>query len=92
MSAECPFAWANNTAAYDDWCNDLLRNAPESWDDDVAQESIITSYVHELERRILALGGTLERNEVTDERCRCPEDLATGLRAGAMPGCPVMHT
>jgi hypothetical protein len=34
---------------------------PESWDDDAAAESLVIDYVRTLERRVLALGGSLER-------------------------------
>jgi hypothetical protein len=45
----------------------LMAGMPESWDDDAAAESICVDYVREIERRLLALGGSLER---------CPEDGA----------------
>jgi hypothetical protein len=41
--------------------NEILLNAPESWDDDASAESIAVDYVHELEQRVTALGGSLER-------------------------------
>jgi hypothetical protein len=44
-----------------------MAGMPESWDDDAAAESICVDYVREIERRLLALGGSLER---------CPEDGA----------------
>lgn len=53
--------WDGDEAGYDDWVNDLLKNSPESWDGDEAAEWIVGAYLHELERRVLALGGSLER-------------------------------
>jgi hypothetical protein len=47
--------------AHDTLINDLMTNIPESWGDDVAPESIVVNYVRELERRVKALGGSLER-------------------------------
>jgi hypothetical protein len=44
-----------------DFVNELLKDSPESWDGDEAAETIAIAYVHELERRVLALGGSLER-------------------------------
>jgi hypothetical protein len=40
----------------------LLANAPESWDGEDAAESIAVEYVQELERRVVALGGSLEKH------------------------------
>ena len=66
---------------YDDWCNDLVRDSPESWDGDDAQESIVTEYVHELERRLLALGGSLERHAAADSRISTPDELRQAYAA-----------
>lgn len=41
--------------------NDLLENAPESWDGEDAAESIAVAYVRALEERVVQLGGTTER-------------------------------
>jgi hypothetical protein len=46
---------------HQEFVNDLLSDAPESWGDDVAAEAIALAYVRELERRVVALGGSLER-------------------------------
>lgn len=46
---------------HQEFVNDLLKDAPESWDGDAAIESIAIDYVRELERRVVALGGSLER-------------------------------
>lgn len=46
---------------HQEFVNQLLSNTPESWDGDEAAEWIATEYVRELERRVVALGGTLER-------------------------------
>jgi hypothetical protein len=46
---------------HDDFVNDLMRNIPDSWDGDEGAESIVMDYVHELERRVEALGGSFER-------------------------------
>lgn len=53
--------WDDDTG-YDEWIEDLLRNTPESWgSSEGSAESIISDYLHELERRVQALGGSLER-------------------------------
>jgi hypothetical protein len=41
--------------------DDLLKNTPDSWDGDEGAETIAMEYVHELERRVEALGGSLGR-------------------------------
>lgn len=46
---------------HDEFVNELLRNAPDSWDDDAAAEHIAVQYVRTLEKRVRTLGGTLER-------------------------------
>jgi len=47
----------------DGFVNTLLFGTPESWDDDDAAETIALDYVAEIERRLLARGGSLERYE-----------------------------
>ncbi len=46
---------------YDDLIETLQSGIPESWDQDAAGEAIVIDYVREIERRLIALGGTLER-------------------------------
>jgi hypothetical protein len=46
---------------HDEFSNEVISGAPESWDDDVAQESIVVAYVRELERRLDAAGISRER-------------------------------
>lgn len=53
--------WGGDEAGYDDWVNDLMKNTPDSWDDDASAEQIVMAYLHELEHRVLALGGSLEK-------------------------------
>jgi len=53
--------WDDDEAGYDDWVNDLLKNVPDSWDDDASAEQIVGDYLHELEQRVLSLGGSLEK-------------------------------
>jgi hypothetical protein len=48
-------------AEYDEFINELLRNAPESWDDDASAEHVAVEYVRALEERVTQLGGTLEK-------------------------------
>lgn len=48
---------------YDQFVNDILKNTPDSWDDDVAAEAIALDYVKELESRVTSLGGSLEKNK-----------------------------
>lgn len=43
------YAWENDQEGYDEWCDGLVLNAPESWDGDDSQEFIITEYVRHLE-------------------------------------------
>lgn len=43
--------------------NEILKNAPEDWDDDTSQDAIAIAYVHEIEDRLLARGGSLEKWE-----------------------------
>jgi hypothetical protein len=47
----------------DAWVNNLLKRIPESWDGEGSPESIVSEYLHELERRVLALGGSLEKHD-----------------------------
>jgi len=46
---------------HQEFVNKILEQAPDSWDDDAAADHIAVEYVRELERRVLAAGGTLER-------------------------------
>lgn len=47
---------------HDDLLNDLMRNIPEGWEaSEGSPESIVVDYVREIEQRLLALGGSLER-------------------------------
>lgn len=48
---------------FDGWINDLLKRTPASWDSDLSPECIVNDYLHELERRVLALGGSLEKHD-----------------------------
>lgn len=48
----------------------LVRGMPQSWDYDDAEERIVVDYVREIERRLVAAGGSLERN---------PDDGDAGL-------------
>jgi hypothetical protein len=59
----------------DEFVNDILSGTPDSWDSDDGAESIAVAYVRELERRVIALGGSLERwtedEEPVIKGCRC---------------------
>jgi hypothetical protein len=46
---------------HDDLIEKLMANMPEDWDIDASPETICVSYVRELERRLLAAGGSLDR-------------------------------
>ena len=46
---------------HDDLINDLMLQMPDSWDGDEAAETLVVQYVREIERRLLAAGGSLER-------------------------------
>lgn len=47
----------------------VMQGMPQSWDLDESPESVVLAYVRELERRVVALGGDLERCEgVSDAR------------------------
>lgn len=77
-----------------DAIDDILSGAPESWDCDEAAESIAVDYVRELERRVLASGGTLERwgcDECDTEpgqqhRPTCPQVTTTRTTTSPTPG------
>lgn len=64
---------------------------PESWDGDAAAESLIVDYVRELERRVLALGGSLERVPEDADGAPLP-DTGTSPQAytAAVRGGPVL--
>jgi hypothetical protein len=48
---------------HDGLLNELMRNIPEEWEaSEGSPESIVVDYVREIERRLLALGGSLERH------------------------------
>lgn len=53
---------------HDGFVNAVLFGVPESWDGDDAAESIALEYVGEIERRLVARGGSLERWDETDEQ------------------------
>jgi hypothetical protein len=44
-----------------EYTNKLLERAPDSWDDDVAAESIAIAYVRHLEDEVKRLGGCLKK-------------------------------
>jgi hypothetical protein len=46
---------------HDEFVNSILEQAPDSWDGDEPAERIAVWYVREMERRVMASGGTLER-------------------------------
>lgn len=64
--AERSDEWLAESIDHQEFVNEILNGAPESWDDDAAAEGIAIDYVRELERRVLALGGTLEKWEESD--------------------------
>jgi hypothetical protein len=39
----------------------IAHGMPESWDGDDSPEHVVFAYVREIERRLIALGGSLER-------------------------------
>ncbi len=41
--------WPVEAESYHDFINELCKNIPEEWDDDVAAEAIIMNYVRHLE-------------------------------------------
>lgn len=46
----------------DDLIEELQRNIPQGWEaSEGSAESIVVDYVREIERRLIALGGSLER-------------------------------
>jgi hypothetical protein len=51
----------------DEFINKIMENIPDSWDGEESGEWIVVEYVREIERRLLARGGTLERWEGNDE-------------------------
>lgn len=46
---------------HDQFMQDLMLNAPESWDGEESIETIALAYVRKLEQRLAYLGSTLER-------------------------------
>jgi hypothetical protein len=47
---------------HDDLIEQLQRNIPQEWEaSEGSAESIVIDYVHEIERRLIALGGSLAR-------------------------------
>jgi isocitrate dehydrogenase kinase/phosphatase len=47
---------------HDDLIEQLQRNIPQEWEaSEGSAESIVIEYVREIERRLLALGGSLDR-------------------------------
>jgi isocitrate dehydrogenase kinase/phosphatase len=47
---------------HDDLIEELQRNIPQEWEaSEGSAESIVVEYVREIERRLVALGGSLER-------------------------------
>jgi hypothetical protein len=47
---------------HDDLIEELFRNIPQEWEaSEGSPESIVVDYVREIERRLLAAGGSLER-------------------------------
>lgn len=82
----------------DELIDQLMRGMPESWDDDVSAESLVIDYVREIERRLVALGGTLERvgkvgsSTVAGRREEAREAFwhkSSGTMAGANDGLAV---
>lgn len=70
-------------AEHTDFVNQILLATPDSWDDDAAATHIAVEYVRELERRVLAGGGSLERwldeEESTTLPCaRCGKPVPAG--------------
>lgn len=56
--SDAAWQWKNDQEGYDDWLNGLLRDCPEVWEaSDGSAESIVTDYVHHLERLVLAAYG-----------------------------------
>lgn len=57
---------------HDDLIEELQRNIPQEWEaSEGSAESIVVDYVREIERRVKALGGDLQRYAgVTDARAR----------------------
>lgn len=51
---------------HDDFVNEILLNAPDSWDDDAAAEAIAIDYVRKLEERLQYLGSTLEKYDASE--------------------------
>jgi hypothetical protein len=47
--------------SHDDLIEQLMSGIPESWDGDGSAESIVVEYMREIERRLVAARGSLER-------------------------------
>jgi hypothetical protein len=69
---------------HDEFVNQLLLNAPDSWDDDSTAEQIALAYVRKLEERLQYLGSTLEKWDASPETgsarpyfvIKCTDELA----------------
>lgn len=46
---------------HDDFIDDLMLQMPDSWDGDEGAETLVVQYVREIERRLIAAGGSLAR-------------------------------
>lgn len=70
---------------YDDWLNELVKHAGDSYDDDVAMEAITTVYVHDLAESVQWLLDKMSVAE-TDDGYRVALPLsAKGFHDA--PGC-----
>jgi hypothetical protein len=66
---------------------------PESWDGDAAAESLIVDYVREIERRLIALGGSLERVSEDEDGAPLPDaGESPQAYAAAVRQCPSCGT
>jgi hypothetical protein len=52
---------------HDDLIEQLMRDMPDSWDGDESAEHLVVQYVRAIERRLIALGGSLERYPEGDQ-------------------------
>lgn len=79
MSGSRQEATAEVEARLDYLITAVQGGMPESWDGDASAESLIIDYVRVLERRVLALGGSLERHPEDGDGAPLPD-------AGDSPG------
>lgn len=69
--------WPWDMPEVQEWENALLKNTPESWDDDASSTAIIEDYLHHLEAEVERLGGCRRRWCAWDDDEPCDHGYLT---------------